>query len=162
MYHTGMRPGSETPTAADDKSYGATTLEKRHLKFTSGGKGATINYVPGKSHGEKKTVAVDDPKMVRILKEHADGKGRVFAATDAKVRDYLKPLGIKPKDLRTLKGTGIAQKEIAAIKDKPKTMKEYHATVRRVSEAVASKLNNTWKVALESYISPGCWKAIHP
>jgi DNA topoisomerase-1 len=152
---TGMRSGNEGGTGADHESYGATTLEGRHVKATK--EGVTIRLVPGKSRGKEKEFRVTEPAMVKALldrKAKAGPDGRLFGIDNFELLAYSKLKGgFKIKDHRTAVGT---EEAIKAVKDLPvpKTVKNYKAQVRKVSKRVSDKLGNTPSVALHSYIDP--------
>jgi len=158
---TGVRPGSEKDTKGNVKAYGATTLEGRHvveadgqlrLRFT-GKKGVSID-IPV----EDKEVAA----MLRERKKAAGDDGQLFATDNAKLLAYAHTLDggkFKTKDFRTLMGTKTAIEEIAKVKTKPATQKEYVKMVKTVAKAVAARLGNTATVALQSYIDPSVFSA---
>jgi DNA topoisomerase-1 len=158
IMRTGMRPGSDKDTGADYKSYGATTLEGRHIKRTKDGL-ALVVFVPGKKKGQTITMPIHDKALAKDLLARAakaGPNGRIFDTNADKVRDYSKTKdggGFKTKDHRTALGTETA---IAAIKKMkpPKTKKEYKAAVKEVSTRVSEVLGNTPSIAFKSYIDP--------
>ena len=155
---TGMRPGSESDTGADYKSYGATTLEGRHIVQKSDGS-VVAKFVPGKKKGQEIEMPITDKGLAKELLKRAKKagpNGRVFNTTAGRVRNYSKTKdggGFKTKDHRTALGTETA---IAAMKSlpMPKTKKEYKASVKAVSTAVSDVLGNTPSIAFKSYIDP--------
>lgn len=158
IMHTGMRPGSDADTGADTESYGATTLEGRHVIETKAG--VKLRFVPGKKHGQTIEMPVTDPAVAKmLLKRKAAGgsKDRIFPNTSAgALGKHVKSLGgdaAKTKDIRTYIGT---QTAIEAIKQTPEPMneKQYKLAVKQVATIVSDKLGNTASIALASYISP--------
>ena len=157
---TGMRPGSEVDTKADYKSYGATTLEGRHIVKTKDG--VVVRFVPGKKKGQEIEMPITDKKLASQLLERsakAGKDGRLFDTTADAVRSYSKTKdggGFKTKDHRTALGTETAA---SAIRDMPvpKNQKEYKAAVKQVSTAVSNVLGNTPSIAFKSYIDPSIW-----
>lgn len=157
---TGMRPGSDKDTKAEYKSYGATTLEGRHIKKSKNG--VLIAFVPGKKKGQLIRMPVHDKALAADLlarAKKAGPTGRIFDVSAESVRAYSKTKdggGFKTKDHRTALGTETA---IAAIKKMkaPKTKKEYKAMVKQVSTKVSEVLGNTPSIAFKSYIDPIVW-----
>ncbi|MEL0117213.1 MAG: anti-CBASS Acb1 family protein, partial [Pelagibacteraceae bacterium] len=164
VMQTGMRPGGGSDTKADYKSYGATTLEGRHVVANNDGS-VTLRLVTGKNKGREVDFQVRDRKTAAMLKERADASGpdgQLFAHTSAEsLRVYSQSKdggGFKTKDHRTALGTETA---IAAMKDlePPKTKKEFKEKVKVVATAVSDALGNTPSVALKSYIDPVVFSA---
>jgi DNA topoisomerase IB len=155
---TGMRPGSDSDTKATHKSYGATTLEGRHIVQDEHGN-VSIKFVPGKKKGQEIEMPIHDKVLAQHLLDRAaktGPNGRIFNTSANKVRTYSKSKGsggIKTKDHRTALGTETA---IAAVKSMPAptSQKEYKASVKAVGEKVAGVLGNTPEVAVKSYINP--------
>lgn len=157
VMQTGIRPGSTKDTGADYKSFGATTLEGRHVKVK--GNKVFLEFVSGKNKGRPITIPVRDEATANMLRQRAAaaGKnGRLFNTDANKLRDYSKTKdggGFKTKDHRTALGTETA---LAAIKQStpPTNKKEYKAMVKAVATEVSQTLGNTPSVALKSYIDP--------
>jgi DNA topoisomerase-1 len=155
VMQTGMRPGSDHDTKADHKSYGATTLEGRHVSVD----GKTLTLVTGKNKGREVEFPVRDPKTQKMLVERAKsaGKdGRLFETSAGDLRSYSKDKdggGFKTKDHRTALGTETAVLKIRELPT-PVTPREYKAAVREVATVVSKTLGNTASVALKSYIDP--------
>lgn len=157
VMRTGIRPGSGSDTGADYKSYGATTLEGRHV-VVEGGK-TYLRFVPGKHKGKEVNLPVTDSEAAAILKRRASAAGpdgRLFSVTEGALGAYSRSKdggGFKTKDHRTALGTETA---IAAMKgmDRPTTAKQYKAQVKEVATVVSQTLGNTPSVALKSYIDP--------
>lgn len=158
VMRTGMRPGSDEDTGADHKSYGATTLEGRHVIIGKGGS-VTLRLVTGKNKGREVDFPIRDAKTAAMLKERAKSagpNGRLFDTNAQSLRDYSKSKdgkGFKTKDHRTALGTETA---LTAMKDvpTPKNLKEYKNALKSVATEVAATLGNTPSVALKSYIDP--------
>lgn len=166
VMQTGMRPGSDADTKAKHKSYGATTLEGRHV-IDNGDGTVTIKFVPGKKGGKEIEMPVTDKKTAKDLlarAKKAGADGRIFDTNAGAVRNYSKGKGkggFKTKDHRTALGTETA---IAALKGmrRAKTEKEYKAAVKEVSTKVSQVLGNTAKIAFNSYIDPVVWEKVRP
>lgn len=163
VMRTGMRPGSDADSMAAHKSYGATTLEGRHIIAKPDGT-ATIRFVPGKKKGQEIEMPVTDKGLASILIKRANKVGpdrRLFKTNASKLRNYSKTKGgggFKTKDHRTALGTETA---IAAIKSMPQptTKKAYKAALKEVSTRVSDVLGNTPSVAFKSYIDPHVWSS---
>lgn len=147
------------------KTYGITTLHKKHL--TIGRKGKLEFSFVGKSHIEHRKVLVDE-ELAAIIKELTSlGRGR-------KLFRYLngdgKPHGIRPshinayikqatdrefssKDFRTWGGTLLAAVKLAEL-GPAENDKETKKNIVRAVKAVAEELGNTPAVCRSSYIHP--------
>lgn len=163
VMRTSMRPGSDRDTKADHRSYGATTLEGRHILKAPGG-GVDVTFVSGKNKGRPITMHVSDPGLAsRLLAraKKAGPSGRLFDTNAGKVLGMSKRFGVKTKDFRTAIGTEEAARAIAALAA-PTNEAEYRARLKAVGTAASRVLGNTPKIALKSYIDPllfAGWKA---
>lgn len=166
VMQTGMRPGSEADTGAKHKSYGATTLEGRHIKDNGDGT-VTIRFVPGKKGGKEIEMPVTDKKTAKDLlarAKKAGAAGKIFDTNAGAVRDYSKGKdggGFKTKDHRTALGTETAVAALKGMK-RAKTQAEYKAQVKEVSTKVAQVLGNTPSIAFKSYIDPTVFAKLEP
>ena len=157
IMQTGIRPGGGGDTQADFESFGATTLQGRHVRVR-GGK-VSLVFVAGKSKGKESVFPVHDPDTAKMLiarKEVAGRSGNLFDTNSGSLRDYSKTKdggGFKTKDHRTAIGTETAIGEIGRMKA-PKNKKQYKEAVKKVAVRVAETLGNTATVALKSYIDP--------
>lgn len=161
---TGFRIGSEADTGAAEQAYGASTLEKRHIKVN--GEKITFSFVGKKGVPQSKTI--NDAKMAAYLNsklETLKPAEQVFTASDANARAFIKAAAgndkFKAKDFRTWHGTGLALALRKAMKP-PKTTKEYKQKQNEIAQAVADHLGNTKTVALNSYIAPMVWAKWDP
>jgi len=159
VMQTGMRPGSTGDTGADHKSYGATTLEGRHVLTKKNGE-IYLRLVTGKNKGREVSFPVNDKTTQAMLRDRAaaaGSMGRLFNVSAGDLAAYSKTKGgggFKTKDHRTALGTETALAEILARKRLPKNAKEYKRLVKDVATAVAGVLGNTPPIALKSYIDP--------
>ena len=164
IQHTGIRPGGNQ-TDAEFKSYGAVTLEGRHVKTVRGK--TVLRFVPGKSHGKEKTFEVSDPAIASMLKDRAKvagSTGKLFETDSKSLAAYSKSKdggSFKAKDHRTVLGTDTAVAILDGMK-KAKDFKAYKKAVYEVADRVADTLGNTRKVALKHYIDPTVWSKIKP
>ncbi len=163
---SGLRIGSDRDTKADAKALGASTLTASNVKL---GKNGDIHLdFTGKS-GVHNVHTVNNPELARYLKgrlPELDPTDRIFNVPQQTIRRYMKSKGgeeFKVKDFRTWTGTNEALKAIEG-KAEPTTTKEFAAFRLEVGKAVAKKLGNTPKVALDSYVDPmvfARWKHLH-
>jgi DNA topoisomerase I len=159
---TGMRPSSPTGNSTGDQtSFGATTLQARHVKFNDDG---TVELTfPGKS---KKNLhfLYDDPDLVAMLRHFAQGKSgtqRIFGEVldDKKLNALLKSIvgnQYKVKDLRTVLATSMAQ-ELVEAEAAPENKTQYKKLKNKIADEVSEVLGNTRSMALGSYIDPEVW-----
>ena len=158
IMQTGIRPGSEQDTGADFKSFGATTLQGRHVVVK--GDKTSLRFVAGKSHGKNVVFSISDPATASMLRDRAakaGSRGKLFSVSAGELREYSMSKdggGFKTKDHRTALGTETAIREVQARRTAPKTLKEYKQAVKAVATMVAKTLGNTPAIALKSYIDP--------
>lgn len=147
----------------NERHYGLTTLLKRHVKKTRRGSYA-IEFV-GKS-GKVNRCDVDDPELVRQLdwllsRDRDDDRlfgGKVDAVMVRRYLDELHP-GLRPKDFRTYYANRELVRHLTADETSPLDMTPRQRS-RRLGQAyrdVAKGLNNTPRVARDSYVFSGLW-----
>src|SRR5688572_10515324 len=150
--------------AKSNKSYGLTTLQDRHAKFSRGGK-VKLEF-RGKS-GVEHEFEIEDPRLAQIAKQcqdlpgqelfqYLDENGVVHDIGSGDVNDYLRQITGKDftaKDFRTWAGTVLA---VTALQELEKFDSEAQAkkNVVRAVEAVAGRLGNTKAVCRKCYIHP--------
>lgn len=147
------------------KTYGITTLQKRHLSIGRGGK-LEFDFV-GKSHVRHRKVLVDAElasvigqmailKRGRKLFRYLDESGKPRAITPAQINRYLKDATddqFSAKDFRTWGGTLLAAVKLAEIgrADNETLVKK---NIVQAVKQVAEQLGNTPSVCRSSYIHP--------
>jgi DNA topoisomerase I len=150
-----VRIGNES-YARSNKSFGATTLRKRHARV-SGAK-VTLDYV-GKSN-KVQSVRIEDRRLARIVKrclddsevalfEYADSDGTRRAVTSSDVNQYLRDVSgteFTAKHFRTW-GASVIALDAVITSDGP-------ITIKALLEPVAAALGNTPAIARKSYIHP--------
>lgn len=154
---TGIRPGSDEDTRADQKAYGASTLQGRHVVEVDGE--VRLRFVGKK--GVHLDLPVSDPKIARMLLERAQEAGpvgRLFgdAVNHASLLSYTHSLdggSFKTKDFRTCLGTREARSIMVDL-PRPTDKKSFRQAVMTVAKHVSKKLGNTPAIALSSYIAP--------
>jgi len=175
MLLTGMRVrGGSTK---GEKTYGATTLERRHVKIENGK--ATFNY-KGKD-GVEQNHSTDNPELITAVKVFMDGRDSspddntplftfkvdrktTNVLTRAHVAKRIKKFDpdYKPKDLRTLRANTVASDELATMLNEPRNIpanakekkKFVKGVIKRIAEKVSNALGNTADVAKKHYINP--------
>lgn len=149
--------------AEQNKSYGLTTLRRRHVEIH----GATLEFdFLGKS-GKQHVVKLSDRRTARILKQlqelpgqelfkYLDAEGEPHTVDSADVNAYLREIAeddFTAKHFRTWAGTVLAAwalSEFERIDSKAAARRNITAAVKKV----ASQLGNTPAVCRSSYIHP--------
>jgi DNA topoisomerase-1 len=149
--------------AKENKSYGLTTLQVRHVKVEGG---ALRFHFKGKS-GKIWKLQVRDRRVARIVKscqelpgqhlfQYLDDEGQRQAVTSADVNTYLKEVSgadITAKDFRTWTGTVLAAMALAEFEsadNKARAKKNITQAIERVS----SRLGNTPTICRKCYVHP--------
>lgn len=159
---TQMRVGNEE-YAADNKSFGATTLRNRHAKF----KGGKLKLAYTGKHGIKREVTVTDRNLARIAKRTQDlpgqhlfefmgEDGEVRPVTSSDVNAYIKEAmsgDFTAKDFRTWGASVIAFEEMM------KRAASGRIKLKSVMEPVAEALGNTPAISRKSYVHPALIEA---
>jgi len=162
MEMTLIRVGNDE-YAKNNKSYGLTTLQDRHAKFS---RGKIKLEFRGKS-GVEHEFEIDDPRLASIAKQcqdlpgqelfqYLDDKGVVHDIGSTDVNDYLRDITGKDftaKDFRTWAGTVLAATALQEI-EKFDSKAQAKKNVVRAVETVAAKLGNTKAVCRKCYIHP--------
>jgi len=155
VYETGIRPGSLADTGGDVQAYGATTLLSSHVHYELNR--VWLDFVGKK--GVRNVLQVSHPLLQDVLVRRSGRlihcNGYLFSIDEKCLRAYVATLarGLRPKDLRTLKGTATAIQAISAL-PAPATKTAARKLVASVKKTVAATLGNTPAVAGRSYIAP--------
>lgn len=151
-----IRIGNEC-YARDNRSFGATTLRKRHAEVT----GRTLRLrFRGKS-GQVREVRLTDAALARVVRrmqdlpgqnvfQYVDDEGEVQAVGSHDVNDYLRETmgeDFTAKNFRTWHGSVLALSCLVGAGDEGLALKD-------VLAHVAERLGNTPAVARRSYIHP--------
>ncbi|SAL16892.1 DNA topoisomerase [Caballeronia arvi] len=161
-----IRVGSEE-YARENRSYGLTTLRKRHLKVSAG----TLRFrFRGKS-GIEHDVAVSDARVARIVKrcmdlpgqdlfQYLDADGERHAVSSSDINDYLREItgaDFTAKDYRTWAGSVFA---LAALRKLEwETVTEARKHIVCTIKDVAQLLRNTPAVCRKCYVHPAVIEA---
>jgi len=159
---TMIRVGNQA-YAKENKSYGLTTLQVRHVKV----EGSELKFhFKGKS-GKVWKLNLRDRRVARILKscqelpgqhlfQYLDEDGARQAVTSADVNDYLKAVSgsdITAKDFRTWTGTVLAAMALAEFESADnKALAKKNVT--QAIERVSARLGNTPTICRKCYVHP--------
>jgi len=161
-----IRVGSEE-YARENRSYGLTTLRKRHLKITAG----TLRLKFRGKSGIEHDVAVTDAHVARIMKrcmdlpgqdlfQYLDADGVRHSVGSSDINDYLRAVtgaDFTAKDYRTWAGSVFA---LAALRKLQwETVTEAHKHVVGTIRDVAQLLRNTPAVCRKCYVHPAVIEA---
>jgi DNA topoisomerase-1 len=149
--------------ARDNRSYGLTTMRRRHLKID----GATLRFSFRGKSGVEHTIAVADPRLARIIQrcrdlpgqelfQYLDGAKRRHLVSSDDVNDYLRDLAgreVTAKDFRTWGGTMLAAVELRRL-GPAASRREADRNVIAMIDAVAERLGNTRAVCRKYYVHP--------
>ena len=158
-----IRIGNEE-YARENKSFGATTLRRRHLKRT--GHGLMMRFT-GK-HGIVHEVKITDSNLKRICKrcqelpgqmlfQYVNGDGEPKPITSGDVNDYIRDASggdFTAKHFRTWSASVIACDQLLKKAD------DARITVKTVVEPVAEALGNTPAISRKSYVHPKLLEAV--
>lgn len=150
--------------AADNGSFGLTTLRDRHVKVTT----RSVHFEFQGKGGKKHEIDLQDRRLARVVKacrdlpgyelfQYLDADGRRVAITSTDVNDYLRAItgeDFTAKDFRTWGATRLA---LATLLDAgtPGEDDDIPAIIRAAVQQAADHLGNTVSVCREYYIHPG-------
>jgi DNA topoisomerase-1 len=161
-----IRVGSEE-YARENRSYGLTTLRKKHLKVQSG----TLRFQFRGKSGIEHDVSVNDPRVARIVRrcmdlpghdlfQYLDADGTRHTVSSADINDYLREItgaDFTAKDYRTWAGSVFA---LAALRKLAwETVTEARRHVVGTVKEVAKLLRNTPAVCRKCYVHPAVIEA---
>ena len=166
LERTLMRVGNEEYAKAN-KSFGLTTLRRRHLKVA----GSTLTFDFRAKHGIAWHVELKDRRLANIMRRLQDIRGQdLFNYLDDQgvehsvgsddVNDYLREItgeDITAKDFRTWAATNLAAlalRDFEAYDTAAKAKKN----VLRAIESVAKMLGNTPSICRKCYIHPAIFE----
>jgi DNA topoisomerase-1 len=162
LERTFIRVGTEEMSRMN-KSYGLTTLRKKHVNVA----GSELRFEFRGKSGVEHAVTVDDERIARIVQRCHDLRGEVlFKYLDddgarreveaADVNDYLATITggeITAKDFRTWAGTMIAAEYLRALGPAP-TLKQANRNIVAAIDHTSERLGNTRAVCRKYYIHP--------
>jgi DNA topoisomerase-1 len=158
-----IRIGNEA-YARENKSYGATTLRRRHLKRT----GSSLMMRFSGKHGIVQEVRITDTSLKRICKrcqelpgqmlfQYVNGDGEPKPITSGDVNEYIKQVtggDFTAKHFRTWSASVIALEQMLKKAD------DARITVKTVIAPVAKALGNTPAISRKSYVHPKLLEAV--
>ena len=147
----------------DNRSYGLTTLRRRHLTID----GSMLRFSFRGKSGVEHSIAVADPRLARIIQrcrslpgeelfQYRDSSGRRHLISSDDVNDYLKEISgrdISAKDFRTWGGTMLAAVELRR-RGEGSSRRETERNIIAAIDAVAQRLGNTRAVCRKYYVHP--------
>lgn len=147
------------------RTYGITTLGKRHISFAR--RGAVVFEFVGKSKIHHRKVLVDEELSSLLRELTAIGRGRKLfqyldddarprPVTPTQINSYIKTITspqFSAKDFRTWGATVLAAMEFAEL-GPAENEQQFKKNVVRVVKSVAEQLGNTPTVCRSSYIHP--------
>jgi DNA topoisomerase-1 len=162
LERTFIRVGTEELSRVN-KSYGLTTLRKKHVAVD----GSELRFEFRGKSGVEHAVTVDDERIAHIVQRCHDLRGEVlFKYIDdngtrreveaGDVNDYLREITgaeITAKDFRTWAGTMIAA-EVLRNTGPAKTVKQANRNIVEAIDETATRLGNTRAVCRKYYIHP--------
>jgi DNA topoisomerase-1 len=161
-----IRVGSEE-YARENRSYGLTTLRKKHLKMTAG----TLRFQFRGKSGIEHDVSVNDARVAKIVKrcmdlagqdlfQYLDADGARHSVSSSDINDYLREItgaDFTAKDYRTWAGSVFALASLRRLTWETVTEARKHVvgTIKEVSQL----LRNTPAVCRKCYVHPAVIEA---
>jgi DNA topoisomerase-1 len=154
--------------ARENKSFGLTTLRRRHVRV----EGSLLKFSFRGKSGVEHTISLSDLRLARIVQRCRDLPGQdMFQYLDARkrrqsvssddVNEYLRELSgrdITAKDFRTWGGTMLAAVELRRA-GAAASRREADRNVIAAIDAVAERLGNTRAVCRKYYVHPALVQA---
>jgi len=157
-----IRVGSDV-YARENRSYGLTTLRRRHVVVS----GSRLRFsFQGKS-GVSHSVAITDRRLAAIVQhcqtlpgqelfQYLDDRGKRQQVDSGDINDYLRGITdqeFTAKDFRTWAGTIYAAKALSEM-PQPESERERNANIVSAIDEVARRLGNTRAVCRHYYVHP--------
>src|SRR5437588_958096 len=147
----------------ENRSYGLTTLRRRHLQIDS----AVLRFSFRGKSGVEHTIAVADPRLARIIQrcrelpgqelfQYVDRAKKRHLISSDDVNEYLRSISgrdVSAKDFRTWGGTMLAAVELRRL-GPPASQREADRNIIGAIDAVAERLGNTRAVCRKYYVHP--------
>ena len=157
LERTCIRVGNER-YAEENDSFGLTTMRNRHVKV----EGARIEFQFRGKSGKFHRIALDDPKLARIVRrirelpgqelfQYLDESGEVQSIGSSDVNEYLKEIAgaeVSTKDFRTWAGSVY----VAGLLRRCERVGITH--VAAAVRAASQQLGNTPAICRKSYVHP--------
>jgi DNA topoisomerase-1 len=167
LEQTRIRVGNDE-YAAQNKSFGLTTLRDRHVKID----GATMRFKFRGKSGKEREVELHDRRLAKIVRacrdipgkelfQYVDEDGVAHDVTSGDVNEYIREIAgeeFSAKDFRTWAGSVLAIEFLREAGESADAADAKHVLVRCI-EAVAEELGNTVAVCRKCYVHPGVVEA---
>ena len=154
--------------ARENRSYGLTTLRRRHVRVD----GAMLHFSFRGKSGVEHSIAINEPRLARIVQrcqdlpgeelfQYRDAAGKRQSVSSDDVNEYLRSLGgrdITAKDFRTWGGTMLAAMELRRM-GPAASRREADRNIIAAVDAVAERLGNTRAVCRKYYVHPALLQA---
>jgi DNA topoisomerase-1 len=164
-----IRVGNDEYARAN-RSYGLTTLRRRHVEVS----GYTLRFEFRGKSGILHSIQLADQRLARIVQQlqdlpghqlfkylDDDGKRQTIDSDD--VNQYLRQVSrrdITAKDFRTWSGTMVAARALRQM-GPPASQRQARRNVNRALDQVAAHLRNTRAVCRKYYVHPAIVEAYH-
>ncbi|MGH8686235.1 MAG: DNA topoisomerase IB [Burkholderiales bacterium] len=149
--------------ARENRSYGLTTLRRRHVKVD----GHELRFTFRGKSGVEHSISVVEPRLARIIQrcqdlpgqemfQYRNAAGKREAVTSDDVNEYLREASgrdVTAKDFRTWGGTMLAAVELRAA-GIAASRREADRNIVRTVDKVAERLGNTRAVCRKYYLHP--------
>ena len=154
--------------ARENRSYGLTTLRRRHVTV----EGTMLRFSFRGKSGVEHTIAVSDPRLAKIVQrcrelpgeelfQYVDGKGHRQLISSDDINAYLREASgrdITAKDFRTWGGTMLAAVELRRMGEAA-SRRETDRNIVAAIDIVAERLGNTRAVCRKYYVHPALLEA---
>lgn len=154
--------------AKGNRSYGLTTLRKKHVAVD----GSRLHFTFRGKSGVQQAFSVTDRRIARIVQrcqdlpgvelfKYVNGDGKRQSITSDDVNEYLRDASgrdVSAKDFRTWGGTILAALALRAT-GPAMTQREATRNINRAIDAVAERLGNTRTVCRKYYVHPALLSA---
>lgn len=149
--------------ARENRSYGLTTLRRRHVTVD----GSMLRFSFRGKSGVEHTIAVADPRLAKIVQrcrelpgqelfQYVDARGKRQLVTSDDINAYLREISgrdISAKDFRTWGGSMLAAVELRRM-GPAASRREADRNIVAAIDAVAARLGNTRAVCRKYYVHP--------
>lgn len=162
-----IRVGNDEYARAN-RSYGLTTLRKKHVEID----GSMLRFTFRGKSGVQQAFAVTDRRIARIVQrcqdlpgvelfKYVNSEGKRQTITSDDVNEYLRDVGgdkVSAKDFRTWGGTILAALALRAA-GPAASRREATRNINRAIDVVAERLGNTRTVCKKYYVHPALLQA---
>ena len=149
--------------AKENRSYGLTTLRKKHVEV----EGSVLRFTFRGKSGVQQALSVTDRRIARIVQrcqdlpgvelfKYVNGDGTRQTITSDDVNEYLRATGghnVSAKDFRTWGGTILAAVALRAV-GPGSTQLEAKRNINKALDIVADQLGNTRTTCRKYYVHP--------